>query len=110
MFMAAKLPFFCFGVLAATLMFCEASFAQPAGDAPSASVSRDDSRQPSGKVVLFDEIRLAQAKKTSVEFVVPATPQGLDAVLIVRARIDTPRVAGHTPALSVVASITGTTT
>ena len=52
------------------------------------------------RVPIFGEVRLAQGAKQSFTFDAPATPEGRDAVIALRARLDTPKVAGHTPALT----------
>ncbi len=54
------------------------------------------------RVPVFDEVRLAQGQGRSLSFTAPAAPEGRDAVLVLEARLDTPKVAGHTPALRLI--------
>lgn len=48
---------------------------------------------------IFDVARVAQGESATFVFTSPATPEGRDAILTLQARLDTERVAGHTPAL-----------
>ena len=52
------------------------------------------------RLPIFEELKLAQGKQQSFAVTAPAIPEGREAVLVLRARMDTPKVAGHTPALS----------
>ncbi len=51
-------------------------------------------------IKLTDNLRLAPGKNSTIRFSLAAIPPKLDAVLVLHARLDTPRVAGYTPALS----------
>ncbi|MFO7973066.1 MAG: sugar-binding protein, partial [Candidatus Hydrogenedentota bacterium] len=51
---------------------------------------------------LFDEVRLERGEKKEIRVAAPATPEGKQAVLFLKARLDTKRVAGHTKALRLV--------
>ncbi|MCK5801887.1 MAG: hypothetical protein KAI66_03595, partial [Lentisphaeria bacterium] len=53
-------------------------------------------------VSLFDEARLEQGAKKTFAFTAPPLPEGRDAVLVLNARMHTPKVAGHHPALHLV--------
>jgi len=50
-------------------------------------------------VAIFSQLELDQGGSETVRFTAPPLPGGRDAVLVLKARLDTPRVAGHTPAL-----------
>ncbi len=50
-------------------------------------------------VSVFAELELDRGAKEKFPFVAPKLPSGREAVLVLKARLDTPRVAGHTPAL-----------
>jgi len=51
------------------------------------------------RVPLFDEVRLQRDETKAMTITAPPTPEGKLAVLFLKARLDTERVAGHTPAL-----------
>jgi len=51
------------------------------------------------RIPIFDEAQLQRGEKKAVTFTAPATPAGREGVLVVNARLHTPKVAGHTPAL-----------
>ncbi len=51
------------------------------------------------RVAIADEVRLQQGKKKTVQFEAPEIPEGRDAVLALKARLHSPKVAGHTPGL-----------
>ena len=52
-------------------------------------------------VGVFDELTLDQGQSKAFTFNAEKIPQGLDAVLVLKARLDTPKVAGHTQAMRV---------
>ncbi|HIQ21887.1 MAG TPA: hypothetical protein EYH34_11730 [Planctomycetes bacterium] len=54
------------------------------------------------RVPVFDEVRLPQGEKKTFVFTAPPVPEGREALLVLQARMDHRKVAGHTPALSVV--------
>ncbi len=54
------------------------------------------------RVAVFDEVRLKRGEKKTFTFTAPPAPPGREAVLALQARLHTPRVAGHTPALHLV--------
>ncbi|MEA3365393.1 MAG: sugar-binding protein, partial [Candidatus Hydrogenedentes bacterium] len=54
------------------------------------------------RLSLFDEVRLQRGEKKEFAFTAPTTPEGKQAVLFLKARLDTERVAGHTPALELI--------
>ena len=51
------------------------------------------------RVPVLDEVRLQRGEKKALTFTAPAVPEGRDGVLVLNARLHTPKVAGHTPAL-----------
>lgn len=51
------------------------------------------------RVPVFETVTLAQGEQQSFTFSAPTPPEGREAVLVFQARLDTPKVAGHTPAL-----------
>lgn len=51
------------------------------------------------RVTLFAEARLERGEKKEFSIAAPATPEGKQAVLFLKARLDTERVAGHTKTL-----------
>ena len=51
------------------------------------------------RVPIFDETRLQRGEKKALTFTAPAVPEGREGVLALNARLHTPKVAGHTPAL-----------
>ncbi len=53
------------------------------------------------EVAIFDHAELAQGTTQDVAFVVEEIPAGKEAILALKARMQTERVAGHTPALRV---------
>ena len=67
----------------------------PAGDAPSSDGAEDSARSPA----IFSRLELGQGQSETIRFLGPQVREGRDAVLVLKARLDTPRVAGHTPAL-----------
>jgi len=54
------------------------------------------------RLPLFDEVRLQRGEKKEMTITAPPAPEGKLAVLFLKARLDTERVAGHTPALRLV--------
>jgi len=54
------------------------------------------------KVPVLEALTLARGAAKSFPVVLPAVPEGRDAVLVLNARMATPKVAGHTPALRLV--------
>ncbi|NQT16468.1 MAG: hypothetical protein HQ582_27160 [Planctomycetes bacterium] len=61
------------------------------------AAANDGDAPPS--TALFSELRLTQAQTETIRFVSSPPPEERDAVLVLKARLDTPKVAGHTPAL-----------
>jgi hypothetical protein len=53
-------------------------------------------------VAIFSEVKLEPGEEETFRFVAPEVPEGRDAVLTLSARLDTPKVAGHTSALRLV--------
>ncbi len=51
------------------------------------------------RLPLFEEVRLERGERKELTITAPAVPEGKQAVLFLKARLDTERVAGHTPAL-----------
>ncbi|HUT94445.1 MAG TPA: hypothetical protein VMY37_33615 [Thermoguttaceae bacterium] len=50
-------------------------------------------------VAIFSQLELDQGASETVRFTAPPLSEGRGAVLVLKARLDTPNVAGHTPAL-----------
>lgn len=51
------------------------------------------------RIPLADEARLKRGEKKALAFTAPAVPDGREGVLVLNARLDNPKVAGHNPAL-----------
>ncbi len=67
--------------------------------APGYGAEADTAPTASGTVGVFDELELDQGQRKAFTFNAKDTPQSLDAVLVLKARLDTPKVAGYTQAL-----------
>jgi len=66
-----------------------------------ALIAADDAI-PTTSVAVFAEHEFNQGQSETIRFTAPAVPEGCDAVLVLKARLDTQKVAGHTPALKLV--------
>jgi hypothetical protein len=53
-------------------------------------------------IAIFRRLELDPGQSETIRFTVPPLPEGRDAILVLKARLDTPKVAGHTPALRLV--------
>ena len=99
-------------LLAGVCLVCFSRVGRGEGDLGSSALGPGSSQQVDGDrsgwvdVPLFAELKLAQGEKKAFRFVAGKLPEGRDAVLTLRARLDTPKVAGHTPALRL--SLNGT--
>ena len=77
------------------VLLCGVGGALRAADTP--APGRDE-RAPRS-ITVFSRLELDQGGSETVRFTAPPLPEGRDAVLVLKARLDTPKVAGHTPAL-----------
>jgi len=59
----------------------------------------DDAKDSPRSEAIFDQLKVEQGQSETVRFHARPLPEDRDAILVLKARLDTPRVAGHTPAL-----------
>ena len=79
-------------LVAFVLAACQGGLAQQRGDEGS-------TRARPSVATIFQTLSLPRGQRTAFTFVLPSLPAGHEAVLALRARLDTPRPGGHTPAL-----------
>jgi hypothetical protein len=83
------------GLVTATCLVCLACPCVSQG----AGAEAENTQAAARPVAVFDKLELNQGEKKAFSFSLKELPQGLDAVLVLKARLDTPKVAGHTQAL-----------
>ena len=75
------------------------TFSIALGDVASAPAASGSDEGEPATIAVFTKVELEQGQKETIRFSAPARPAGRDAVLVFKARLDTPKVAGHTQAL-----------